>query len=334
MSDPVLEVRDLSVSVGETPIVRGVSFVVGRGQRIGLVGESGSGKTLTVLAVMGLLRAPLRVSGGEALLGGTDLLKLKRRRLDQIRGGRIGMIYQDPMASLNPLHRVGDQVAEAIRLHTGLDRAAARERTVELLDEVGIRDARARIESYPHELSGGMRQRVMIAMALGPDPEVLLCDEPTTALDVTTQRRIIELLLKISEQRGLALVMITHDLGVAAGFCEQVAVMYAGRIVESAPVDELYARPRHPYAEALLGAACDLTLDLEAPIPAIPGRPPIPGELPSGCSFNPRCPHARPRCHEAEPPPERHGAGTVACYFELGSRRVAEQVPIAEAADD
>jgi oligopeptide/dipeptide ABC transporter ATP-binding protein len=334
MSEPVLEVRDLSVSIGETPIVRGVSFAVGKGERMGLVGESGSGKTLTVLAVMGLLRAPLRVSGGEALLGGTDLLKLKRRQLDRIRGGRIGMIYQDPMASLNPLHRVGDQVAEAVRLHTGLDRAAARERTVELLDEVGIRDARSRVDAYPHELSGGMRQRVMIAMALGADPEVLLCDEPTTALDVTTQRRIVELLLSISEQRGLALVMITHDLGVAAGFCEQVAVMYAGRIVERAPVDELYARPRHPYAEALLGAACDLTLDLAAPIPAIPGRPPIPGDLPPGCSFNPRCRYAQERCLAAEPPLEPAGDGAVACYFELGSGRPSEHAPLAEATDE
>lgn len=311
MSEPVLEVRDLEVSIGETPIVRGVSFSVGKGERMGLVGESGSGKTLTVLAVMGLLRAPLRVTGGEALLGGVDLLGLNRRGLDRIRGGRIGMIYQDPMASLNPLHRVGDQVAEAILLHTGLDRAGARARTIELFEEVGIRDAATRVDSYPHELSGGMRQRVMIAMALGADPEVLLCDEPTTALDVTTQRRIVELLLAISEQRGLALVMITHDLGVAAGFCEAVAVMYGGRIVERAPVDRLYARPRHPYAEALLGAACDLTLDLEAPIPAIPGRPPIPGELPPGCSFNPRCPYAQDRCLEADPP----FADSVACYF-------------------
>jgi oligopeptide/dipeptide ABC transporter ATP-binding protein len=334
MSEPVLEVRDLSVSIGDTPIVRDVSFAVAKGERMGLVGESGSGKTLTVLAVMGLLRAPLRVSGGEALLGGTDLTKLKRRRLDRIRGGRIGMIYQDPMASLNPLHRVGDQLGEAIRLHTGLDKRAARERTVELLDEVGIKDPASRARSYPHELSGGMRQRAMIAMALGADPEVLLCDEPTTALDVTTQRRIVELLLRISEQRGLALVMITHDLGVAAGFCERIAVMYAGRIVEQAPVDELYARPRHPYAESLLGAACDLTLDLEAPIPAIPGRPPMPGELPQGCSFNPRCRYAQEKCHGVEPPLEPHGSGAVACYFELGSHRVAEHVPGAEVVDE
>jgi oligopeptide/dipeptide ABC transporter ATP-binding protein len=334
MSEPVLEVRDLSVSVGDTPIVRDVSFTVAKGERMGLVGESGSGKTLTVLAVMGLLRAPLRVSGGEALLGGVDLLKLKRRQLDRIRGGRIGMIYQDPMASLNPLHRVGDQIAEGVRLHTGLDRAAAGQRTIELLDEVGIHDAAARVRSYPHELSGGMRQRVMIAMALGADPEVLLCDEPTTALDVTTQRRIVELLLRVSEQRGLGLVMITHDLGVAAGFCDEIAVMYAGRIVERAPVDELYARPRHPYAESLLGAACDLTLDLEAPIPAIPGRPPTPGELPRGCSFNPRCRYAQDTCRVAEPPLEPQGLGAVACYFELGSHRVAEHVPIGEGADD
>jgi oligopeptide/dipeptide ABC transporter ATP-binding protein len=309
---PILDVQGLCVGTGTTAIVRDVSFTLAPGRRLGIVGESGSGKTLTALAVMGLLRRPLRATAGTVRLGDVDLLSLSRRRLDRERGGRIAMIYQDPMASLNPLHRVGDQIVEAIRLHAPVPKAAAHERAVELLADVGIADPGVKARAYPHELSGGMRQRVMIAMALSAEPDVLLCDEPTTALDVTTQRRIVELLVRISEERGVAMVMITHDLGVAAGFCDDVAVMYGGRIVERRPVAELYARPAHPYTEALLGAAIDLTAPLDAPVTTIPGQPPVAGDLPSGCSFHPRCRYAQEVCRA-----ERPRLAPVACHFPL-----------------
>jgi len=324
MSDaPALTVEGLTVVAdgrrgAAVPIVRDVSFTVARGARVGLVGESGSGKTMTAMAVMGLLRRPLRVAAGSVRLGETDLRALRGRQLARVRGGRVAMIYQDPMQSLNPLHRVGDQIAEAIRLHAPVGRREAAARAVALLDDVGIADAAAKARAHPHELSGGMRQRVMIAMALAADPELLLCDEPTTALDVTTQRRIVELLVRISRERGVAMVMITHDLGVAAGFCHEIAVMYAGRLVEQAPVRELYAAPRHPYTEALLGAACDLTLPLDRPIPTIAGQPPLPGQLAGGCSFHPRCPYAQEVC-AAERPPLRDAdeatSARVACHF-------------------
>jgi oligopeptide/dipeptide ABC transporter ATP-binding protein len=326
---PALAVEGLTVVADagrgrELPIVRDVSFTVARGARMGLVGESGSGKTMTAMAVMGLLRRPLRITAGSVRLGETDLRALRGRALGRVRGGRIGMIYQDPMRSLNPLHKVGDQISETIRLHTSLSRREAGARVLELLADVGIADAAAKARAYPHELSGGMRQRVMIAMALSADPDVLLCDEPTTALDVTTQRRIVELLVRISRDRGVAMVMITHDLGVAAGFCDEIAVMYAGRLVEQAPVRELYAAPRHPYSEALLGAACDLTLPLDRPIPTIAGQPPLPGRLASGCSFHPRCPYAQDVCVEQRPPLEpAAGGGRVACHFALTREEVS-----------
>ncbi|MDW5598439.1 ABC transporter ATP-binding protein [Conexibacter stalactiti] len=325
---PALAVEGLTVvadagRAGPLPIVRDVSFTVARGARMGLVGESGSGKTMTAMAAMGLLRRPLRITAGSVRLGETDLRALRGRALNRVRGGRIGMIYQDPMRSLNPLHKVGDQISETIRLHTSLNRREAGARVLELLDDVGIADAAAKARAYPHELSGGMRQRVMIAMALSADPEVLICDEPTTALDVTTQRRIVELLVRISREREVAMVMITHDLGVAAGFCDEIAVMYAGRLVEQAPVRELYAAPRHPYTEALLGAACDLTLPLGRPIPTIAGQPPLPGQLASGCSFHPRCPYAQEVCAQQRPALAESGdGGRVACHFALTREEV------------
>ncbi|MDO8186570.1 ABC transporter ATP-binding protein [Conexibacter sp. JD483] len=327
---PALTVEGLTVVAdgrrgSAVEIVRDVSFTVARGARMGLVGESGSGKTMTAMAVMGLLRRPLRVSGGSVLLGDTDLRALRGRALARVRGGRVAMIYQDPMQSLNPLHRVGEQIAEAIRLHAEVGRREAMARAVELLTDVGIDDPAVKARAYPHELSGGMRQRVMIAMALAADPELLLCDEPTTALDVTTQRRIVELLVRISRERGVAMVMITHDLGVAAGFCDEIAVMYAGRLVEQAPVRELYAAPRHPYTEALLGAACDLTLPLERPIPTIAGQPPLPGRLAGGCSFHPRCPYAQEVCTLERPllaAPDAAAPARVACHFALTREKV------------
>ena len=305
-----LDVTDLRVNVGSTPIVRGVSFTLRPGARLGLVGESGSGKSLTALSIMGLVRPPLRVTGGQVRLGDVDLRALRRKELDRVRGRRISMIYQDPAAALNPLMTVGDQIAEAVRLHTDAGGSAARERAVELLGEVGVQHARSRLRAYPHEFSGGMLQRVMIAMALAGDPDVLLCDEPTTALDVTTQVRIMNLLDRLCSATGVAALLITHDLGVAAGFCDDIAVMYAGQIVERADTPTLYGRPRHPYSQALMSAIIDLDVDLDRPVPAIAGQPPAPGEVGHGCAFQPRCPRAIELCG-ADAPQLRDVAGSL-----------------------
>jgi peptide/nickel transport system ATP-binding protein len=305
-----LDVADLRVNVGSTPIVRGVSFTLRPGARLGIVGESGSGKSLTALAIMGLVRPPLWVTGGQVRLGDVDLLTLRRKELDQVRGRRISMIYQDPVASLNPLMTVGNQIAEAVRLHSNVGRSVAQARAVELLGDVGVPNARSRIRSYPHEFSGGMLQRVMIAMALAGDPDVLLCDEPTTALDVTTQARIINLLDRLCSATGIAALLITHDLGVAAGFCDDIAVMYAGQIVERASTPVLYGQPRHPYSEALMAAIIDLDVDLDRPVPAIAGQPPAPGEVGRGCAFQPRCSRAIELCG-ADAPALRDVAGSL-----------------------
>jgi oligopeptide/dipeptide ABC transporter ATP-binding protein len=313
MTDAVLDVRDLRVAFGEVEPVRGVSFSLRRGERLGLVGESGSGKSLTALAIMRLARKA-RLSG-EVLLAGEDLLACDEKRMEQVRGGRVAMVYQDPMSALNPVHTIGQQVEEAIRLHTALDRREARARAVELLAAVGVPDPLRRVEQYPHEFSGGMRQRVMIAMAMCADPAVLICDEPTTALDVTTQARILDLIDRLVDEHGTAVLMITHDLGVAAGFCDAVQVMYGGRIVERAAAEHLYRAPLHPYTEALLAAAVDLTLPLGQPIPAIGGQPPLAGSLPPGCSFHPRCPYARDICREQVPSLALFGDSLVECHL-------------------
>jgi oligopeptide/dipeptide ABC transporter ATP-binding protein len=318
-SDTVLDVRDLRVAFGAIEPVRGVSFELRRGERLGLVGESGSGKSLTALAVMRLARRA--TLSGEVLLEGTDLLRLKPREMEKVRGGRVAMVYQDPMSALNPVYTVGRQLEEAIRLHARVDRRTARERAVELLDGVGVPHPRQRVDQYPHEFSGGMRQRVMIAMAMCADPAVLICDEPTTALDVTTQARIMDLLDRLVEEHGTAVMLITHDLGVAAGFCDEVQVMYGGRIVERASAEALYRAPVHPYSEALLGAAVDLSLELGVPIPTIGGSPPLAGDLPSGCSFHPRCPVARDVCRAELPALTSETGRTVACH--LAAERAA-----------
>jgi oligopeptide/dipeptide ABC transporter ATP-binding protein len=323
MTDTVLDVRDLRVAFGDIEPVRGVSFSLRRGERLGLVGESGSGKSLTALAIMRLARRA-RLSG-EVLLEGEDLLALSARQMERVRGGRVAMVYQDPMSALNPVHTVGRQLEEAIRLHSRLDRRAARERAIELLDDVGVPHPARRVEQYPHEFSGGMRQRVMIAMAMCADPAVLICDEPTTALDVTTQARIMDLLDRLVEDHGTAVVLITHDLGVAAGFCDEIQVMYGGRIVERAAAEPLYRTPVHPYSEALLGAAVDLNLELGVPIPTIGGQPPLAGELPSGCSFHPRCPVAQEVCRTETPALESVSGRPVACHFAAERATTAEE---------
>jgi peptide/nickel transport system ATP-binding protein len=302
---PVLNVCGLRVEFphdgSAVAPVRDVSFTLSRRQRLGIVGESGSGKSLTALALMRLLPPPGRIAGGEVLLGGRELTRLREREMAKIRGGRISLVYQDPMSSLNPVQTIGDQIVEAIRTHEPTSRRAARERAVDLLGEVGIPSPARRFSSYPHQFSGGMRQRVMIAMAISTDPDVLIADEPTTALDVTTQARIIDLLAQLVDEHEMGVILITHDLGLAATFCEDVHVMYAGRIVERATAKSLFARPLHPYTAALLSANCRLDQDVTQPIAAIPGQPPLPQQLPPGCSFHPRCPYAFGRCSTEAP---------------------------------
>ena len=261
---PVLQVQDLTVSYGDAMPVKGISFAVRPGERIGLVGESGSGKSLTALSIMRLNDGA--TLGGSIRLRDRELLTLSKREMTRVRGGEIAMVYQDPMSSLNPVRTIGHQLVEAIRLHDRVPKDAARARAVELLTEVGVPLPEERLAQYPHEFSGGMRQRVMIAMAMSSRPAVLIADEPTTALDVTTQSRIIELLDRLADEHGTAVVLITHDLGVAAGFCERIHVMRHGRVIEEAPVDTLYAEPEHPYTKALLGAVVDLTIDVHEPI--------------------------------------------------------------------
>ena len=278
-----------------------VAFSVGRREKVGLVGESGSGKSLTALALMRLLPPPGRIAAGNVLLGGRDLTRLTEKEMAAVRGGRIAMVYQDPMSSLNPVRSIGRQIVEAIRAHEDVSKTVARARAIELLADVGIAAPARRFDSYPHQLSGGMRQRVMIAMAISASPDVLIADEPTTALDVTTQARIVDLLGRLVEERDLGVILITHDLGLAATICDTINVMYAGRIVEHSGASQLFSSPVHPYSEALLGAICRLDEDVERPIAAIGGQPPLPQQLPPGCSFHPRCPYAIDLCHTETP---------------------------------
>src|SRR4051812_25563061 len=297
MSTAVLSVRDLRVSfpseAGRVDAVRGVDFDLLPGRTLGIVGESGSGKSVTSLAVMGLLPEYAAVSGS-ITLNGRELLGLDDRQLSSIRGRELGMIFQDPMSSLTPIFSVGRQLVEALRIHQDLDGHVAWKRAVELLDLVGIPSAAARARSFPHEFSGGMRQRVVIAIAIANNPRVIIADEPTTALDVTVQAQILEVLKLAQVETGAALILITHDLGVVAGTADDVMVMYAGRPVEKAPVDELFARPRMPYTIGLLGAPPRLGAATRAPLVPITGDPPLLVDLPSGCPFEPRCPISIP----------------------------------------
>jgi peptide/nickel transport system ATP-binding protein len=293
----VLEVEDLRVSFpaeggGSVHPVDGVSFTLDRGETLALVGESGSGKSLTSLALLRLLPAPGRIEPGSAIrLGATDVLGLQGEALRRIRGKRIGMIFQDPMTSLNPVLTVGDQISEGVRAHLPVSRREARDRALHLLQEVGIPDPASRIDAYPHQLSGGMRQRVMIAIALSAEPEILVADEPTTALDVTVQAQILEVLDRLRASHGMAVLLITHDLGIVAGRADRVAVMYAGQIVEEATTPQLFARPSHPYTQGLFGSVPRLHGPVERLTP-IRGNVPPPSAWPSGCRFRPRCPKA------------------------------------------
>jgi len=300
----LLEVNDLKTYFrtddGIVKAVDGVSFQVEKGKTLGIVGESGCGKSVTCLTIMGLNAKRNTISTGEALFRGEDLLKMNSRRLRDVRGNDIAMIFQDPMTSLNPVHTIGRQLVEAILLHRDVTKAQARSRALELLKAVGIPRAERRVDDYPHQFSGGMRQRVMIAMALVNDPDLLIADEPTTALDVTTQAQILELMNRLQREFGSAIIIITHDLGVVAETADDVVVMYAARIAEQGTVDEIFTRPHHPYTWGLLGSLPRLDTETERLV-QIPGQPPSLLNPPRGCRFHPRCPYVMEVCKNEEP---------------------------------
>jgi oligopeptide/dipeptide ABC transporter ATP-binding protein len=317
---PLLEVTDLRVGFstekGETLAVDGLSFSVGPGETLGIVGESGCGKSVSALSILGLVDDPPGriLPGSSVRLRGEELLTASPARLRDVRGGEIAMVFQEPMTSLNPVLRVGDQIAEAVRRHTDLRGGVVNERVVSLLDRVGIPDPADRSRAWPHQLSGGMRQRAMIAMALAGDPGLLIADEPTTALDVTIRTRILTLLDDVRRERDMALVLITHDLGVAAQVADRVAVMYAGRIVEEGRSEDLFARPAHPYTAGLLRSRPDPDRPGER-LEAIPGSVPSPHDWPSGCRFHPRCTVVLDRCLRDSPSLMRAPATRAACWL-------------------
>ena len=303
---PLLSIADLIVGFrsesGRLRAVDGVDLQVERGEAVGLVGESGCGKSTVAMAILGLLPAAAKDRSGSIHFDGQDLMASGGRALRKVRGRRIGMVFQDPMTSLNPYLTVGMQIAEPLRLHLGMDRAQARARSAELMKEVGIPDAADRLDRHPHEFSGGQRQRLLIAMALACDPELLIADEPTTALDVTVQAQILDLLREQQRKRGMGLLLVSHDLGVIAGTCDRVAVMYAGRIVEQATASDLFAHPRHPYTHGLLQAIPRLDRPRGGDLATIKGLPPRLAAGWSGCAFAARCAHAEARCRNEVPP--------------------------------
>jgi len=315
---PLLEVKNLRTSFhtrnGVVRAVNDVSFTVGRGETLGIVGESGSGKSVTCYSLLGLIpQPPGRIEGGQAVFDGVDLLNCSPATLRGIRGRRIGMIFQDPMTSLNPYLSVEEQIIEPLLIHQRLDRATAAQQAVEMLKEVGVPDAASRIRSYPHQFSGGMRQRVMIAMALITKPDLLIADEPTTALDVTVQAQILELIQREQKARGVAVIFISHDLSVVSGFCDRVLVMYAGRVVESADTVTIFREPKHPYTRALQRSRPALQAK-GAELYTIPGVPPDLAQLIEGCAFAPRCEFAVETCRTGRPELERVGeAQATAC---------------------
>ena len=318
MPDPALSVRDLKVGFttrrGTLIAVDGVSFDIAPGEVLGVVGESGAGKSLTGAAVIGLIEPPGRITAGEVWLSGRRIDSLPANEKRKVRGRRIGMVFQDPLTSLNPLYRIGDQIIETIRAHADLSESTAREQAIALLQEAGIQGARARINSYPHEFSGGMRQRVVLALALCAEPDLLIADEPTTALDVSIQAQIIALLKRLCRERGTAVMLITHDMGVIAETADRVAVMYAGRIVEIGSVRDVIKSPRHPYTKGLMGAIPTVTGRIGRLV-QIPGTMPRLTSIPNGCAFHPRCSEAFERCLSERP--ERMPAGTseAACWL-------------------
>jgi oligopeptide/dipeptide ABC transporter ATP-binding protein len=321
--EPLLSVRDLCVRFGTkrgvAEVVNGLDYDLEAGETLAIVGESGSGKSVGVLSLMGLVPQPPARVTGEAVFEGRNLLALSEDELRGVRGNRIAMIFQDPMTSLNPVLTIGRQLTESMELHLGLSGAAARRRAVELLDRVGIPAASKRLDDYPHQFSGGMRQRVMIAIGLACDPAILIADEATTALDVTIQAQILDLVADLQAERHMAVIWITHDLGVVAGIADRVIVMYAGQVLETADVLDLYEDPRHPYTQGLLASLPMLGVDRPDTLVAIPGLPPDPTELPPGCAFAPRCPHRLDeRCLTERPPLREVAPGhRTRCFYEV-----------------
>jgi oligopeptide transport system ATP-binding protein len=320
---PLLQVRDLKTRFytqdGVVHAVNGISYSLDEGETLGIVGESGCGKSVSVLSVMRLIpQPPGRIVGGEVLFAEQDLLQMNPNEIRRVRGNRIAMIFQDPMTSLNPVLSIGQQVSEALELHMGMDKAQARRRTTELLEMVGIPQAADRFDDYPHQFSGGMRQRVMIAMALSCNPQILIADEPTTALDVTIQAQIIDLVKRLRDEIGMAVIWITHDLGIIAGLAEKVIVMYAGYIVERAGVKDVYGDPRHPYTMGLLGSLPRLDEVRRERLTSIEGLPPDLIEPRPGCPFYPRCAYHIDRCLEEMPPLEPVGLDhEIACWVDV-----------------
>jgi len=310
----LLEIRNLRVRFGSFPAVDGVDLDVEAGELLGIVGESGSGKSVTMLALMGLIDAPGVVTADKLEFMGEDLLKVAPARRRQLIGRDMAMVFQDALTSLNPSYTVGAQIAEVLKVHLGLKGAAAKRRVIELLELVEIPDPARRAEAYPHQLSGGMNQRVMIAMAIACEPKLLIADEPTTALDVTIQAQIMDLLLRLQKERGMGLVMITHDLAVIAEMAQRVAVMYAGQVAELGAVPQIFEQPRHPYTEALLAAIPEHNKGAHR-LSALPGIVPGAYDRPTGCLLSPRCPYVQPRCREERPPL----AQGVRCFFPRGA---------------
>jgi oligopeptide transport system ATP-binding protein len=321
--EPLLAVRDLQTEFvtedGIVHAVNGISYDLHEGEALGLVGESGCGKSVSALSILRLIpHPPGRIAGGEIRFRGRDLLRLGEDDLRRIRGNDIAMIFQDPMTSLNPVLTIGRQIGEALELHKGMDRRAAQKRSIELLEMVGIPSARSRIDDYPHQFSGGMRQRVMIAMAISCEPQVLIADEPTTALDVTIQAQILDLIQRLRRELGMAVVLISHDLGVVAGICDRIAVMYAGYIVEEAAAEDLFADPRHPYTLGLLRSVPRIDQPPRDRLVPIEGLPPDLIHLPPGCPFAPRCSYAVDRSEEENPVLQSVGDGhRVACWVDV-----------------
>jgi oligopeptide/dipeptide ABC transporter ATP-binding protein len=323
--DRVLSVRGLRTEfvtdAGAVRAVRGVSFDLRRGQKLAVVGESGCGKSALALSILGLIEPPGRITAGEVWLNGRLISGLSDRELQKIRGNEVSLVYQDPLSALDPVQTIGDQIAEVIRRHRPWGRKEVRARVLELLNEVEVPNASRRLDDYPHQYSGGMRQRVMIAIALANDPDLLIADEPTTALDVTMQAQVLDLLERLVELHGAAVILVTHNLGIVAEFCDTVRVMYAGRFVEHAGVIDAFARPVHPYTEALLASVPRPDRLQYGPLPSIPGLPPNLAQIPAGCSFEPRCPlgNGNELCRTVEPPDvEVEGAPApvvAACHF-------------------
>jgi peptide/nickel transport system ATP-binding protein len=333
MTEPLLDVQDLQVSFatedGLVHAVDGVSFTLDRGEVVAIVGESGSGKSVTVMTLMGLTRSPNARFAGSARLRGGNLITASEEELERVRGKEIAMIFQDPISSLSPVMRIGDQIAEQIRAHENVSKAEALDRAAGLMERVGIPHARARLRAYPHEFSGGMRQRVMIAMALSLSPGVLIADEPTTALDVTVQAQILKEIKQLSSESDSGVIFVTHDLGVVADIADRVLVMYSGRLVEVGTLDEIFYDPQHPYTWGLMGSVTRVDRDPPKRLPAIPGQPPSLLRVPEGCHFRPRCPHAFDSCRQVPPlqPRLADAPGHLdRCWLTPADKRVKREV--------